>query len=45
MELLALKVAAKKRASGSSEPRKSWHKDCLDLDFHHCFFMLILRGN
>lgn len=36
--LLDLKVAMKRRASGSSEPRKSWPKGCFDLDLHRCFF-------
>lgn len=43
--LLASTVAMKKKVSGSSEPRKSWHKDCFDLDFHHCFFMFTLKEN
>lgn len=42
--LLVLKVAATRRAVGSSEPPKNWHTGCFGLDLHCCFFRVYFEG-
>lgn len=39
------KLLLKRRAIGSSEAMKNWHKGCFDLDLHCCSVMFVLRGN
>lgn len=39
------KLLPKRRAIGSSEAMKNWHKGCFDLDLHCCFVMFVLREN